>query len=261
VPIRSGWLFSGLIFVLAFVADTKAQTAADILSQTTVNSLAAAGGAVTTAPLWAQGLGDLNDAGNFTNQVIKGNYLGAAQSAVNWTTVTLEGRLGGPIAAGLTQGALDLGDLVIAPRIAGALVTAFPGVFIPTSPVVRSTNFGGQALPVTPKANTAPTGPRNNLGNPPKLGPSYVAIPQLKASTNSQAPNANQSNTMATSNAWLVALMTNPNNDLAMRKIAAIALGVNPDIITSNPTATKLLAAVYGVTALEGGKAIPQSAG
>jgi hypothetical protein len=248
MPVRPWSL--GLICLLGLFAEARAQTAADIAVQTTKDSLAATAGALE--PPWMGGIGDLIDVGTGIKLVAKGDPLGAAEFGVNSATVKIEGKLGGPIAAGLTQAALDIGDQVIAPHLADALVAAFPGVFIPKQgiPSVPTNPFGAPPINTSTRTNTAAAMAATNSSNnvpPAPVATMVVAIPLRTASA--PAPTSNP--TQSPANAWLVALMTNPNNDLGARKIAAIALGINPDIITSNPVATKLLATVYGVSVLE----------
>lgn len=256
-----------LILLLGPTAECKAQPASSIAGQTITDMGAAAGSAF--APAWAQDLGYVNEAATGFSLLSQGNYAGFAQQEINARTVDAAqaagdlaaGPAGGAVAAGLMQGALDIGDLVIAPKLANALVGAFPGVFIPgqASTGVPTNPFGvppnNTATNISnPAATVSDNSPGDSVFQQPPAATQAMAIPVQSISTPATNSSANIIGQSA-SNAWLYGLMNNPSNDLSLRKIAAIALGINPDIITSNPVATKLLAAVYGVSLQPNGTA------
>ena len=261
---RYGAYFAALICVLELTVQSEAQAPGSIPVQTAIDMAAAAGGAL--APTWAQGVGYINEVANGGYQLRQGNYLGFAQQEINARTVDAAeaagdlagGPVGGAVAASLTQGALDVGDLVIAPRVADALIHYFPGVFIPAQAAanIQTNPFG-----------TAPPGPISRAGGTTAVSSTvsndssqqsprysqFIFIPVHASSPASQTNAALQS----PSNTWLVAMMNNPNNDLSERKLAAIALGINPDIITSSPAATKLLKAIYNVPDVNSASSTP----
>ena len=157
--------FVVFVFLDFFDACAHAQSPQAVTTKILVDSLAAAGGAVAPAGGWASSIGDLNDIAQSGSLVSQGNYLGALEYGVNWGTVKVEGKLGGPVAAGLTQGALDFGDTVVAPYLADQLVSRFPGVFIPaqTVTVVQANPFGI----APPRAASEVSSPAaTNNGNP-----------------------------------------------------------------------------------------------
>jgi hypothetical protein len=155
----------------------------------------------------------------------------------------MEGTFGGPIAAGLTKGALDIGDLVIAPRLADLLVAKFPGVFIPasTASLAQRIPFGHPAtsVPTRSSQTVEPANGSNDSGKPGQLTatPAVISVPVHVSSAPTATPkapttNLEQGSLQSPSNAWLVAIMNNPKNSLAERQIAAIALGIDPDKLT-----------------------------
>jgi hypothetical protein len=250
--------FLAAIWLAAFTERALAQSSAGIAGQIIVDMGAAAGSEV--APPWAQGLGYASDAASVGVPASKGDYLDAAEQAINVGTETaageagrlVAGQAGAAVAGALAQGALDVGDLVIAPQLANALVTAFPGVFVPGQKVTvaQSNPFGTPPSNATARSDSrsASSSEANSAASraapPAPLAVQIVSLPKtVAASTASSVAIAQSTNT-----AWFYSLMDNTNNDLSLRKLAAIALGINPDIITSDPNATKLLAAVYGVS-------------
>lgn len=134
---RVGRCFFSFLFLIALIPKGDAQTTPTTPGQILIDMGATAGS--TAAPWWANGLAAVANFGTDYRLISQGDYLGVTQRAVDWGTVkaaTVAGlQLGGPgggaFAAGITQGALDVGQYIVAPQIANWLVARFPGAFIP----------------------------------------------------------------------------------------------------------------------------------